>query len=393
MKDVESPLKLTYKAELHQQTGEDWNRVKLHFSSATPNQTNAAPSLKTWLLDYDRNMIFLQHQYGSSGQTVREVSGYVFDDETGEPLPGVQVVVKGTTIGTITGVEGDYRINIPAGKDRLEYTYIGYTSKEKKIVSSQMNVRLKEDVAMLEEVVVVAYGVNKKAKAQNDSEDIMIRGTGAKSRQAVPVIVRQQQISLQLSVKKPYTVKSDGEKYLISLNELSMKSDYEYLAIPKLDPNAFLIAKVPDFGKYNLLEGEVNMYFEGTHVGRSVLNPKAFADTLSLSLGRDHNVLIEREEVRDFSKRKTLSSNKLSQKSCKLSVRNNKMQRIRLVLRDQLPVSVRDEIAVKALKLDGAKLDRETGILEWDFSLKPKASKKVEWKYEVKYPKKEKISL
>jgi len=89
------------------------------------------------------------------------VSGTI-TDVTGEPLPGVNVLVKGTTIGTQSDFDGNYTIDVGDGT-ALVFSYIGMLTKEVTVNNqSTLNVILKEDVASLDEVVVVAYGTQTK---------------------------------------------------------------------------------------------------------------------------------------------------------------------------------------------------------------------------------------
>ena len=83
-------------------------------------------------------------------------------DGIGEPLPGVSVVVKGTTNGTITDVNGKYSIQATA-KDILSFSYVGMSDQEIKVAGqTTINVVMKDDVAALDEVIVVGYGTAKK---------------------------------------------------------------------------------------------------------------------------------------------------------------------------------------------------------------------------------------
>lgn len=87
------------------------------------------------------------------------ISGTVTSGLDGEGLPGVSIVVKGTTIGTTTNVEGEYQLQIPADAETLVYSFIGYQTYEEAIGNkSIMDVVLYEDVQSLQEVVVVGYG-------------------------------------------------------------------------------------------------------------------------------------------------------------------------------------------------------------------------------------------
>lgn len=84
--------------------------------------------------------------------------------ETGEPLPGVSVVLKGTNKGVVTDFDGNYEISVPDANAVLVFSYIGFTSQEISLNGrTTIDVQLIEDVSHLEEVVVVGYGKTKKA--------------------------------------------------------------------------------------------------------------------------------------------------------------------------------------------------------------------------------------
>jgi TonB-linked SusC/RagA family outer membrane protein len=116
--------------------------------------------------------------FSDAGQQQIIVVGRVVD-ENGETLPGVNVTVKGTVIGVMTDVNGNYSINVPSRDAVLQFSFIGYDMQEVTVGNqSTINVTLGEDVQMLEEVVVVGYGVQKKetltgAVSQISSDDIV----------------------------------------------------------------------------------------------------------------------------------------------------------------------------------------------------------------------------
>lgn len=97
-----------------------------------------------------------------SVQQGRTVTGKIIDD-TGEPLIGVSVLVKGTTVGTITDFDGNYSLEVPSGKHILVISYIGYKTQDITVgKSNQLNIKMEADTQALDEVVVVGYGVMKK---------------------------------------------------------------------------------------------------------------------------------------------------------------------------------------------------------------------------------------
>lgn len=91
----------------------------------------------------------------------RKIKGVV-KDQNGEPVIGANVSVKGTTLGTITGLDGDFVLEVPENA-LIQVSYIGYVSQELRLGGrNHLDVVLKEDSQALEEVVVVGYGVQKK---------------------------------------------------------------------------------------------------------------------------------------------------------------------------------------------------------------------------------------
>ena len=90
------------------------------------------------------------------------VTGTVADSQGG--VPGVNVKVKGSTTGTITDMDGKFTLNVPSSKSVLVISYIGYTTQEIPVNNQKiLNINLKEDTKVLDEVVVVGYGVQKKS--------------------------------------------------------------------------------------------------------------------------------------------------------------------------------------------------------------------------------------
>ena len=108
----------------------------------------------------------------------RQVTGQIIDSEDGVSIPGVNVVIKGTALGTITDVDGRYTISIPDEEIVLVYSYVGYISQEVKVgVQSVIDIQMKLDLTELEEVVVIGYGSVRKsdmtgAVASLDSDEM-----------------------------------------------------------------------------------------------------------------------------------------------------------------------------------------------------------------------------
>ena len=92
-----------------------------------------------------------------------EVSGVVTDRETNEPLVGVTIIVKGTSMGVITNIDGEFAITVPSPDVTLIFSYVGYAAQEIQVnAQSKLNVGLVQDIQQMDEVVVVGFGTQKK---------------------------------------------------------------------------------------------------------------------------------------------------------------------------------------------------------------------------------------
>lgn len=114
---------------------------------------------------------------------VRRVSGTVTDAADGAPVPGVSVVVKGTTLGTVTNMEGVYQLDVPASVNTLVFSFVGMRTQEAAITGSMVNVSMVTETIGVDEVVVTGYGITKKAAftgaATTVNEKTMDRTTDA----------------------------------------------------------------------------------------------------------------------------------------------------------------------------------------------------------------------
>ncbi|EOZ92844.1 TonB-dependent receptor [Indibacter alkaliphilus LW1] len=107
-------------------------------------------------------LMALSVQVGLHAQN-RSVQGQVFSSEDGEGLPGVNVFVKGTTIGTVTDIDGKFGISVPSGQNELSFSFIGFVTKTVKLTASDfVELTMDPDTETLGEVIVVGYGAQSK---------------------------------------------------------------------------------------------------------------------------------------------------------------------------------------------------------------------------------------
>ena len=298
---VKEPINMMYKAQVTQNSGIDWKKVKLTLSSGNPNQSNQQPILSSWFLRYQEE-----------------------------------------------------------GKDYNYYRGNVY-NKANQIQSSPT----------LDEVVVVgANGIKREKSTISNYTSI-----------------NENQLNVSFDIDIPYDILSNGKAHSVALKEIKLPATYKYYAAPRVDKEAFLLAEINDYSKYNLLPGEANIIFEGLYVGKTTINPNQTSDTLNLSMGRDKKINIKREKVVDKSGTKFLSSNKEQTFTYDLTVRNNKKEEIFMLLKDQYPLSTDKDITIELLEDGKAKVNSETGILTWELKLAPNETKKIRISYKVKYPK------
>lgn len=293
---VAEPINMMYKAQVVQNTGIDWKKVKLTLSSGNPNQNNQAPNVNPWFLRYQEQL-------------------------------KVEPMGSGST--------------------------------------------------QLEEMVVIGYGKTKTKNIGKESISSISNYT----------TVNENQLNISFDIDIPYDILSNGKAHSVALKEIKIPATFKYYAAPRFEKEAFLLAEIIDYSKYNLLKGEANIIFEGMYVGKTQINPGQTSDTLNLSMGRDKKISISREKVVDKSGTKFLSSKKEQTFTYDITVRNNKKETAKLLLKDQYPLSPDKEIEIQLVQSDGAKVNTETGILTWDLDLKPNETKKIRISYRVKYPK------
>lgn len=288
-----SPINMMYKAQVVQNSGVDWKKVKLTLSSGLPSQNNQAPLLRPWFL-----------QFGN--------------------------------------------------------TNLGYFSSNDK----------KEDDSTLSEVVVTANSLKSRTAGVSVSATIV-----------------ETQLNISFDIDIPYDILSNGKTHSVALKEIELPAKYKYYAAPTVDTDAFLLAEISDYSKYNLLKGEANIIFEGMYVGKTTINPNQTSDTLNLSMGRDKKISIKREKVVDKSGSRFLSSYKEQTFTYDIVIRNNKKESVQLSLKDQIPLSTNKEVTVELIESDKGKIDPESGILSWELKLSPNETKKIRISYKVRYPK------
>ncbi|MBK9515026.1 MAG: mucoidy inhibitor MuiA family protein [Flavobacteriales bacterium] len=411
--DITKPMELTYKAQVYQSTGEDWDKVQLALSSGEPNRDAIMPTLYPWRLDFGtpRQAPVANVQPGFN-PNVRDVRGIIRDASTGEPLPFVNVIlsdVNGQTInGTTSNIDGYYAIAVPVNGRNLRFEFIGYGTQHMAITSGSMNVNMAENATQLSEVVIAtggtpaSYGyvpgvqmksVQRIRKQRGEQEALLFDKVELANASIAIGEVTERATSFEFAISVPYTIPSDGKNHQVGVQEQQLTSTYKYYCTPKLDLDAFLFAQVTGWEGLNLLAGPAYIYFEGTYVGESLLDLAGVGDTLDISLGRDQGVTVQRTKRKDFSQRQVVGGKRVESVGWEIAVRNNKAQAIELVITDQYPLAARSEIEVKLDEAGGAAVNTEKGFLTWKVKVEPRTNQKWSFGYSVKVPKEQPVVL
>lgn len=304
-----SPVNLDFRANVYQNTGFDWENVKLILSTGNPSLSGTVPVLKPWRLNFYNPNRYRQN---------------VSSKESAGAMP---------------------------------------RSQPSQAIQSSKAESMDEE----------AY--EKKADYSSNYTE-----------------VSESQTNILYEINIPYNIASDSKPHSVGIQTYDLPATYRYFCAPKLDKDAFLLAKITGWDKYNLISGETNVFFEGTFVGKSYLNTIATTDTLDISLGRDKSVVVIRNILNDYSENSIIGTNKKETKGFEIAVRNKKKQEIEINIEDQIPLSTNGEIEVGLVESSGGIYDKDTGKITWKLKLPAADTKKLKMSYYVKYPKDKVIS-
>ncbi len=298
-------ISLTYKAQVRQQTGLDWNDVKLSISTNNPYANKTKPELNPWYIDYQ-----------------------VYRKELEEK----------------TKMRSDAYFNAPS------------------VNSQMMNMGF-------------AYG-------QRSSMDDEI----AQTPEAFTTVV-QQLIAAEFKIDLNYSIASDNQVRMVLVKQSELNTSFRYYAVPKLDPGVYLVAQMTKLDELQLVPAKANIFFDGTYIGETYIDPTTMDDTLNLSLGKDPNIIVKRTLLKDQSKERIIQDKKERNFAYSIEVRNLKSSEIDLIIQDQVPLTTNPEITIEKSIIGKGTLDEKTGLVEWKLKLKAKENQTFDYEFKVRHPK------
>ena len=303
VKNINSPVELTMKGTVYQNTGEDWENVKLTLSTNNPYKNKVKPELSVWYINY-------------------------------------------------------YNPNIGYYKDA--------NGRNKKARIAQKNA-----------VTLSEVSVNETTDSYSPPAPAAVRSTNY-------TVKTQTMANVEYRIDLKYSIESDNRAHLVAVNQQNIKAEYIHYLVPKYDKESYLVAQLVDWEELDLLPSKANLYYEGSYIGESRINPTA-NDTLYISLGNDRNVRVKRVKDKEKSRDKVFSNRKSTTVSYDLLVKNMGTKGYNIIVEDHIPVSKDKTIEIKVENKSRAKHNEKTGLLTWKFYLKGKATKKMNYTYKVEY--------
>ena len=334
--DLSGKIKMEYKAKVFNDTGNDWENISMILSTGNPNLSATFPELSPWYLNYK------------------------------------------------TYVQGKGMVNKRKGK--TDY-YIPENNMDWDMVVQNNEYRVKQ---IQQEVNMNAgYYNNLPGKFEQRQQYL-------KSKPEVTVQYRTIEVShlsSEFEIEDRYSIPSDRNPYLVEIKEHELQGTFEYVAVPKMEKDAFLLARIPGWESLDLIPGPTRVYFDGTYVGESWIDTRNVEDTLGLSFGRDSKISVSRELLTEFSNKKVIGNNRKDSYTYEITVKNTRNKSVEIDLHDQVPVSQDSDISVSVDDISDAMQEDETGILSWKVRLGPNESKKYRISFTIKYPKNKKVQV
>lgn len=330
--DLKGPIELKYKAQVYNNTGNEWNNIDLVLSTGDPRLSASHPEMTPWIINYYSTGEYSKQKYAPKTVMV------------------------------------DYRaqaeININSANDRV---YDNYVVQNGNMERNQL--------------------LNSQFTSNSFEWDALKKSKNIGNPQVAMRQIEISELTTEFVIKNKFTCPSDAKPYLVDVKQVELKASFSHISIPKLDNAAFLMANIVGWQELELIPGPTNVYFGGAYVGMSEINTRNVSDTLSLSFGRDNKVLVMRKLKNELSTKKVIGSSKKDVYQFEIVIRNNRDVPIEIEVFDQIPISRNSEITVTSDQISGAQYNLENGELKWKHTISPSNLVTMDMGYSVKYPK------
>lgn len=395
------------KTEFQQNTAEDWEDVKLVFSTQDSEEQGEPIELQP--------MVYSLYNSNSSPKANGTLVGKIVDAQTGEPLPFVNVIVKQNGVqkgGAQTNMEGEYMIRpLVAGYYEITASFVGYDRAEKKGVrvsssgySAGGRLFLVPSEGEVGVIACAAYTIQEDEENEDyngvleiesdfeivdDTKTISSFDNESSSQKTLAT-----SLAKEYEVEMNYSIKSGEKAKIIPLEEKKANSFYKYNTVPKKEKIVYLSALLPSWEDMDLINAKAKIYIDESYVNDSYISTNQTTDTLSIPIGKEKRVVIDRKvsftQPKKFNRKGSILETTVT---IDITAKNNKDQTVKLRIDDQVPVSNIEEISIEKNEISGAVIDEKTGLLYWDLNLNALESKVFTIKYTIRYPKTTKIAF
>ncbi|MDR2036438.1 MAG: mucoidy inhibitor MuiA family protein [Bacteroidales bacterium] len=365
---TDAPIKITSKAKVRQVTGIDWEQVKITLSTAVPSGGKIAPLFHTWFLQY----VQPAPAYGVKDQKMSRMMQNAYSYAPRKMAESMEV---------------EESIALPAEPAQANPLYVVDGVPVDISYFESLDQSMIRDIHQLDASSAVnTYGTAASGGAivvtlKNSMDDYVTQS--------------ENQLNISFNIDIPYSIPGNGKEQSIDLKNQEIPATFKYYCTPKLDTETYLLAEIADWQKLNLLNGNANVTYDGTYVGETYIDASSTHQNLSLTLGTDKRVSVKREKMKEFSSTGFLGNEVKQEFAYQLTVRNNQNKAIKMVLKDQYPISTYKEVTVELSKdTTHPSFNKEdVGVVTWEYDMQPGETQTFKLVYHVKYPKNKTLNL
>lgn len=334
--DINQPIHLKYKAQVYNNTGNEWKDIQLTLSTADPMLSASAPVLNPFYIEYSQQIEEKRQSY-IAPKKVQENYRYEVMNE------------------------------INMANQRAFDVYLNDSFSGADEQQMQFN--------------------------QQFSNGEMSRNTGKKVSTVQMKEIQISELNTDFIIATAFSCPSDAKPYLVEIKEIDIPATFTHVSIPKLDQGAFLLANIVGWQDLDLIPGPTNVYFGGNYVGMSEIDTRNMNDTMALSFGRDTKIQVLRKLKSEMSVKKVSGSTKRDTYYYDIQVRNNRTVPVTIDVFDQIPLSRSSDITVTVETIGTGTKNDITGEVTYKMVLKPGEAVNLEIGYTVKYPKNSAIKM
>lgn len=371
---TEKPISIAAKSRVRQTTGMDWEKVKLTLSTATPSNGKIAPLFNAWFLNFVRPNLSSALEGRAMGVVAQ--NAYTYEQKAVEKEVA-EIQADEFYIRGVSSVNNNQQPLILVDGQEVDSDFL-----------SSIDESMIKDFQVLKDASSTAiYG------SRGANGVIMVT---LKSNMEDFITQRETELNMVYNIDMPYTIPGNGKEQSIDLQTKETNAEYKYYCAPKLDTETYLLAEISDWEKLSLLSGKANITYDGTYVGESYIDATSTQKKLTLTLGTDKRVNVRREKMQDYSSTKFLGNDTKQVFTYKLTVRNSQNKPVKMVLKDQYPISTQKNIEVELLTKEVTPFTankEDVGVITWEEELKAGETKTYQISYSVKYPKGSNINL